>query len=55
MAGDDRDGLNCQLVLDPNWRNIAITLVDRVVSEVACYLQGSISHLSLLYQFNGSR
>jgi hypothetical protein len=20
MAGDDRDGLNCQLVLDPNWR-----------------------------------
>jgi hypothetical protein len=28
MAGDDRDGLNCQLVLDPNWRTIAIAKVN---------------------------
>ena len=28
MAQDDWDGLNCQLVLDPNWRNISIALID---------------------------
>jgi hypothetical protein len=25
MAGDNRDGLNCQLVLDRNWRKIPIS------------------------------
>jgi hypothetical protein len=37
MAGDDRDGLNCQL--DPNWRKIALSLIDQWSKRVKAWLR----------------